>query len=275
MNQNKALATTEKLLQDYFKKPVVDITKDELESYLEMIKEDYTYSTFRTKVVLINGLMKSIGSTVKVNVRSGDATFTEKGIVTKKDIESAMNMLDNAQDKFILLAVYNGILGKQASELLNLKRSDIDLNNSAINTGVKTVMMDGEFKTITKDAMEQVYYSVLSIEGNYSGVANEIYELADDSEYVVKVRPTKRNNLGRNAMSYNGFRTRFADICAYTGLDVTLVSLEKSGYLNRLKNDGISMEINSVSNWIKNNGLKVDKYLLLRLYKEYDKCYNK
>ena len=49
-----------------------------------------------------------------------------KGICTKKTVMEITDELVNAQDKFIILALFNGIMGEDMIELRELKVKDID-----------------------------------------------------------------------------------------------------------------------------------------------------
>lgn len=266
MKNYKALITTEKQLQAEFKKPVVEITQSEIDGYLEKIKSKYTYTTIRTKVALINILFKQAGNNAFVELKKEDMASNEKGIITKKELLDVIDLLDNEQDKFILMALFNGIAGKQAQDLLNLKRTDIDFENKTINLPDRVIHMDDYFCEITRSAIEQKTYSLISLDFS-KGTVIETYELAK-SPYIVKVRPYRRNNMGMDAMSYNGFRTRFGTICKLLDLDVTISSLEKSGIVNRMIEENAGETVRDIENWLKKNKLKIERFLAFRLYKK-------
>lgn len=265
MKNYKALITTEKQLQAEFNKPVVEITQSEINKYLEKIKSKYTYTTLRTKVALINILFKQSGNDAFVELKKEDMTSNEKGIITKKDLLNVIEMLDNEQDKFILMALFNGIAGKQAQDLLNLKRTDIDFKNKTINLPDRVIKMDDYFCEITKKAIEQKKYTLISLDFS-KGTVIETYELAN-SPYIVKVRPYKRNNMGMDVLSYGGFRTRFGTICKFLDLDVTISSLEKSGIINRMIEENAGDTVRDIEKWLKNNKIKMERFLAFRLYK--------
>lgn len=266
MKNYKALETTERLLQAEFKKSVVEITQTEIDKYVEKIKSKYTYTTLRTKIALINLLFKQSGNDAFVELKKENMTSNEKGIITKKELLDVIDLLDNEQDKFILMALFNGIAGKQAQDLLNLKSTDIDFKNKTINLPDRIVEMDDQFCEITKKAIEQKKYTVISFDFS-CGTVIETYKFAN-SPYIIKVRPYKRNNMGVDTLSYAGLRARFGTICKFLDLDVTISSLEKSGIINRMIEENAGETVRDIENWLKKNKLKMERFLAFRLYKK-------
>lgn len=154
-----------------------------------------------------------------------------KGYIRFEELKNAMRLLDNAQDRFILIAIYNGIAGKSNMEdLLNLKVEDVDFINHKITLRDRVVVMDELLEKTLSEAIEQTtMYSELP-----TGHGTEEIELNMESPYVIKVRPRAMNLWGLEPLKYSGFRVRFANIKSITGIEVNASQLETSGMINEL-----------------------------------------
>lgn len=128
-----------------------------------------------------------------------------KGIYSESEVITMINELVNAQDKFIIMALFNGISGEDMIELRELKTSDVDFEKNTINLPDRVVNMDAKFAKITKEAIEQKIYLNNISDSIY---ASEDSEFNMDSEYILKTKPTTRNNFGTKAMAYEAFRGR-------------------------------------------------------------------
>ena len=187
-----------------------------------------------------------------------------KGIYSLEEVELAINNLINPIDKFIVLAVYNGITGNRYSDLLNLKRTDIDLVNDTIKIGDKTIVMDELFKKITIDTLNQTEYAYITADGN-----TKYYEFNSKSEYILRPKPLKRNKNGLEPIGFEGFKTRFKNIVSSIGLETTVSTLEKSGYIHKLREIKKDWKVNEVREFIKENHMNVEGYNLLRLFNNF------
>jgi len=77
----------------------------------------------------------------------------DASIISKETIYEWIEELENPCDQFILLALYEGISGKQMCELVNLRLSDFDGNKVTLHTGKMVRDHDGNeteiLRTIT------------------------------------------------------------------------------------------------------------------------------
>ena len=65
--------------------------------------------------------------------------------------------MDKTLDKFILIAIYNGIAGKSKMlELFNLKKKAVDFKNHVIKLDDRKVPMDKDFEEIARQTVEWV-----------------------------------------------------------------------------------------------------------------------
>lgn len=187
------------------------------------------------------------------------------GYVTEKELKDVLNKLENAQDKFIVYAIYNGIAGKNnLSELTNLKVEDVDFKKHIIHVDGREVFMNPEFEKITKDTIKQKTY-VNEIQSKHS---IQEYELNSASAYVIKVRPRANTNNGLDPMKYEGIRSKLKSITSRTGLSATASQLETSGIINILleqKKDWTVLEI-EFENRKKN--ININSYRIYSIIKE-------
>lgn len=182
-----------------------------------------------------------------------------KGYVAFEELKKGLSCLENPQDKFIVLAIYNGISGKQMADLLNLKVEDVDFKNHDIKIKNKYIKMDELFEEITSRAIKQTtMYSELS-----TGHGVEEIELNMESPYVIKVRPRAMNLWGLEPMKYSGFRVRFATIVSKMGLEISATELETSGVLNRLLKKNRPLTVLDIEYELRKNN---ENYSSYRLY---------
>ena len=188
-----------------------------------------------------------------------------KGYVTEKELREGMLKLDNALDKFLLMAIYNGIVGRSCmSDLINLKKKDVDFENHCIKVGQLQIPMDKSFEKLTKEAIEQEYYYLEPTVSN----TPEGYDLNNDSEYVLRTRPNSRNKNGTAPVNYDGLRNKVRGLCARAGLQSSASQLETSGIINRMLKEKDNWTVLDVEFWLRTNNVKVNAY---RLYSKIKK----
>ena len=188
-----------------------------------------------------------------------------KGYVSERELREGLIKLDNALDKFILMAIYNRIVGKSGmSDLINLKKKDVDFKNHFIKVGKWQVPMDKNFEKITKEAIEQEYYY---LEVNSSYVA-EGYNLNNDSEYVLRTRPKSRNKNGTAPLNYDGLRNKVRGLCAKAGLELNVSQLETSGIINKMLKKKSDWTVLDVELWLRINNIKVNAYRIYTIIKD-------
>lgn len=189
-----------------------------------------------------------------------------KGYVSLDELKKDLLLLDNAQDRFIVMAIYNGIAGKNnMTDLLNLKVSDVNFKNKTITTTDKIVKMDFDLEKATRDAIEQ---KTLYTEGKGNVNNNEEIELNMDSPYVIKVRPRATNKNGLEPMKYNGLRTRFVSIREKCGLDVSASELETSGVINQLLAEKKEWTVLDIEFMLRMKNIKANAYRIYSIIKE-------
>lgn len=188
-----------------------------------------------------------------------------KGYVSERELRERLIKLDNALDKFVLMAIYNGIVGKsKMSELTNLKKKAVDFENHVIKLADREVPMDKEFEEITRQAIEQkVYYPEVN-----SKFAKEEYELNPASEYVLRVRANVLNKNGTAPVSYDALRSKVRNLSARIGLELSASQLETSGIINKMLKEKSDWKVLDVECWLRMNNIKVNAYRIYTMIKE-------
>lgn len=189
------------------------------------------------------------------------------GYITYEELKKDLLLLDNAQDKFILLAVYKGITGKNnMSDLLNIKIEDINLNNHTIELADRVVKMDEELEKLVIKTMEQKTLFTETRNGN--GFCQDEIELNMDSPYLIKVRPRAINKNGLEPMKYGGFRTRIKAIREKCGLELSASQLETSGIVNELLAEKKDWTVLDVEFALRMKNIKANAYRIYSIIKE-------
>lgn len=188
-----------------------------------------------------------------------------KGYVSERELRERLIKLDNALDKFVLMAIYNGIVGKsKMSELTNLKKKAVDFENHVIKLADREVPMDKEFEEITRQAIEQkVYYPEVN-----SKFAKEEYELNPASEYVLRVRANVLNKNGTASVSYDALRSKVRNLSARIGLELSASQLETSGIINKMLKEKSDWTVLDVECWLRMNNIKVNAYRIYTIIKD-------
>lgn len=190
-----------------------------------------------------------------------------KGYITPEELTGALLLLDNAQDRFILVAIYNGIAGKNSmSELLQLKTKSVDFNRKTITLTNRVIKMDSILEKATKDAIKQTI-SFIEIRKGVGKCCEEI-ELNMESPYVLKIRPRYTNMWGLDAMSYGGFRTRFSVIKEKCGINVNASELETSGIINSLLAEKKEWTVLDIEYTLRSSNIQTNAYRIYTLIKE-------
>lgn len=184
-----------------------------------------------------------------------------KVIITKDELMEIIREIVNAQDKFIVMALFNGISGEDMVEIRELKVSDVDFENNTITLPNRKIKMDAQFMEITKEAIAQRTYLNKSSDSIY---ATEKFDFNMDSEYILKSKPNSKNNFGNREMAYQALRTRVKRL----GLPVNPKDLIDSGMIHRLLKIQPVYTVAEVETTLKKLGYKMSAYRVYSLLNE-------
>lgn len=190
-------------------------------------------------------------------------------MITKNELKNLLNKLDNAVDRFIVAGLFYGLNESDNREqLLSIKSASVDLENSTLTLpNGRVVVMDQLLKEVTAEAMNQKIYKKM---GTIAKTTNEDYEFNLSSEYVIKVRPTARNNNGTEPLTNAGFKTRIRAISEFLLGDTSLTPsiLKTSGAFSLLKEQDKKWTVREAEVFLKENGLSIRRNNLMELLKK-------
>lgn len=143
------------------------------------------------------------------NIPPSEVVKNNEGIYTKEEIEVICEQFINSQDKFLIYGIWYGLKDKRFDDITNIKKSDVDFENKTIKVGEKIIKMDSTLEMYCLSAIQEVVYYKL---GDIGDSTSESYDLNIDSPYIIKTKPQRNNNNGLNRMTFNGLRTRIANL---------------------------------------------------------------
>lgn len=190
-------------------------------------------------------------------------------MLNKKELKMMLDRLDNGVDKFILAGLFYGLNDSDNREqLLNITKDMVDMEKSTITLqSGRVVVMDEILKSVTEEALNQKIYIKMGSQGR----TNEDYEFNLNSQYVIKVKPTTRNNNGIEPLTNAGFKSRIRSISEFlTGNASTLTPTEikKAGAYSLIESQENKMTIMEAEALLKRNGLSIRRNNLIPMLKE-------
>lgn len=264
-------------------------TKEEL---INLCQKDSTkianrsYGSFRTRVDSINVILDWLNIKFRLSVRDFDTDKVLKDskirYYTKEEIRKICDLLINPQDRFIIYGLFCGIYGKEYSELLMLQDKDIDLENRKIylQSG-KIIEIDDYLYDILLDTLDKTYGSVyyMYIISLFDSGAYTEYDLNMDSPYIIKMKPSQKNNNGLAPMSPSGIQRRLRRLAQAINIGQVEdkpkfnfggTDLFRSGLMSEMneleKKEGIVWTVKKIKEWTKERDLGVQAFEIYRIY---------
>lgn len=189
-----------------------------------------------------------------------------KEYISKEELMKGVLKLDNAQDKFMLVAIFYGIAGKRdLSELTNLKREDVNFQTKTITLkeSERIIEMDDFLEKITKEAINQKVYYVEKTSKH--GIEEIALNMA--CPYIMKPRPRSTNKNGLAPFSYSGMKYKYRNVCAEAGFDLSPNQLETAGVVDsllKIKKEWTSLDIEF---YLRVNNIKLNAYRVYKILK--------
>lgn len=244
----------------FFLKNLNSKSQESLVSYLNMIRRYFQFCKRESKMDDTIDFLKNVKPE-----QLADCVNTGKSknrYVTKRKINSIIDGFVNDMDKALLLLMFEGISGKENSEILNMKKEDVDLESNTIKTvrnGEEVIVpISEELADILDRVIETdiVYY-----ENNYNSRVDTLV----GSEYVF--RPTLRFlNLEATKQriedgEYNGRQMDLKTLTSrvhkliklYSDMQyITSISIIKSGIVYRaIEEIGLEAERQVFAEWVE------------------------
>lgn len=261
-----------KYFLDYLGK-TKEITINSLENFIYKYLKTCNRSSFYTNITLYNEILNELE--IKHHFESSDyigecVKADEHNFFTKEEIIDICQTFSNAQDRFIVYALWNGINGKEFFNLRNIKLTDIARDDSSININGEIFKCDEYMQKCVRYTRLAYMYQTLG-EGVYS-----YYVFNMDSPFLLKTRCTKKNNDGKNIMTKPIIQQKLVKLTKYYNeryggnINLSGRNLIKSGVLYKLheveQKENITWSISKMDKWLKENGIKMNMNEIYRTY---------
>lgn len=191
-------------------------------------------------------------------------------LFTKQEIIDICDSLVNAQDRFIVYALFSGIRGNKYEDLVKLKVKDINFETKEISLpSGKIIKMDEYLEDILRDITDKefgCYYYKLNRSGQYD--INSYYKFNMDSEYVLKVKPTVTNNHGIGFMSFQGLQTRLKGLSSVLNIQILGVNIYRSGVISKMHDIKDNWSQTEILSFLKENQYNLTAYETQRAYED-------
>lgn len=245
-------------------KEIKELSVQELDDFVEnVILKDYVRSSAYKANGALTDILKEYGVDYRNKLDQEKTVINTEGIYKLDEIKKIISMIDNEQDKFIVYALYKGINGKKAEDLLSIKKGDIDFTNGTIKLKDRTIMMDDYLSHLASDAIKQKVYQKL---GDFSGGSStDSYAFNMECKYVIKGKPNTKNNNGLNQYGYEGLRRRLQILSDETDSRLSIDTLNRSGILHELNKIKKQWTVKELKTAVKENGWKGNIDILYNL----------
>lgn len=153
----------------------------------------------------------------------------ERKIISREQIIEFCEQLPNPKDQVVLLGLFEGLKGKNFSDFVNLKPSDIHENSVTLFSGRTIDVSDRLIDYINNSIEENKYYSI-------SGGQAKVMPLIDKG-YVIKDYPNTKEGTGdfaKGRIIYNSIARSLNYIGVLKFMSAN--SIAESGKINMIKN---------------------------------------
>ncbi|MWV44900.1 hypothetical protein GRF59_14860 [Paenibacillus sp. HJL G12] len=164
---------------------------------------------------------------------------TNKLLITNEELKDIIGDLENWQDSVIPLALFEGIFGREYSELLNLTINDLNIDESTAT--LKNELKNGEIEKRTIKISEHLMALLIraaeqkdySQDNGHSTAKSPVVELAD-SPYII--RSVKRRATANEKADKHLVLRRLKNIGVWKGLKhLSAINIRNSGMLYMAK----------------------------------------
>lgn len=192
-------------IEEELDKPLSQFTKEECEYLMKQMKANNinTLASYTSVIVTYLEYLQTNGHNVDLDLVD---TFSLKGIIkfvdqeqyiTYKSLDRAANALINAQDSVVLRLIYEGVSGRNYSEIRNLTKHDVDFKNNTLllKDEIKEgVIVERLFKVRHPETMQDIKEAIEQQEyykgDGYSGTVP-----LHKNDYVVRISATTGENI--------------------------------------------------------------------------------
>jgi hypothetical protein len=270
---------TVKRLNDTFKgKEISELNSDELKQFILDNFKTINRSAYYNSIKILNDILKEYNNEIEIDsklyveecVQTKDIQY-----FTKTEIINVCNALLNFQDKLIIYLLWNGVMGKEYCDILNMRVDDVAKDYSYININGRKFMCDDYMKFLVRGTIKQITY-VKFVRNSEELLSPDTFDFNSSSPYLIKVKPSKRNSDGLRPMTSSALQrklTKLQDIYleeCNEQIILSGLSLVKSGilydlFMREVKNGDV-WTIENISEYLKVRGYKINKNELYRIY---------
>lgn len=253
-------------LEDKLGKDLKDFNYEDLLQLLPYIKST-SYQSINVKWTLLKKYMEHNNNLNYTKITQDNLKqYIEEKIlryVTREQLLNAVNnCLDNAQDKAIVMLLFEGVMGKGYSDLVTLKTEDIDFENNLIRLEDRTIYIHDEETMKILDATRlQKVYEKFSIGTAIATTGDASYDLNTKSDYLIKTKPSAKNHNGLDHLKESGIKSRLDKIINTLDMEgLTGLSIYHSGIMEKIlkieKENNITFNISDIGEQLKNLNVK-------------------
>ena len=248
-----------------------ELNEETIKNFVRTRFASINRNSFYNSIRDLNLALKDLGREDLYVDSSENITSCMKEVVLldKEDVVGICETFINSIDKFIVYAIFSGIIGKEYKDLTNIKVEHIAKDFSYINVNGKLYHSDEYMKKILKKAVEEDSYDMNVRDTTYSIC---VYDYNMDSPYLIKVKPTKRNRMGLNPITKVGIQIRLKKLTEqlqgtkYSNVNLTGKLLYKSHIIYQMSLIDINWTISKVKQFLKVNDLIGDSGEIRRLF---------
>ena len=192
-------------------------------------------------------------------------------IFTKEEVLKMCEYFINYSDKFLIYALFNGIMGKSYDEIRQLKVTQVSDDYKVIHLENRDVKCDEYLSYYLKKTIKEDTYK-LYIKDNLATYTEFYYNM--NSSYVLKPKPSAKNNQGLNYYSSIGLQNRIkkltAEVNEYTDDKIVLSgkALYMSHVLHELHEYKDDWNIHEIAKFLKEHNLNGNVSEVYRNYHE-------
>ena len=194
-------------------------------------------------------------------------------VITREELMKDIHKIKNAMDRAIILLIFDGVKGDKLSDVLNIKKDDIDFNKKRIHIDNRIYNVSEE--TI-KELREAIDTDIYEMEKSKTGNIRKV-ELIE-SEYIFrrsKIVKTKREEAEISPIiTHQTAQKRLLKLIStyIEKPNMTLNSIYKSGALHKLlehsKKEKKMLSNTEVRKWIDNSSYEITKQEIYDLYRK-------
>lgn len=234
-------------LEERLEKDLYNFNLNEIEDLLSYLAPKTLQSAVASGSIIQNYIRWAISQDLRddnlnpLDVMGGSEFYsrfvdkTNKLLVTDEELKDIIGDLENPQDSVIPMAIFEGIMGREYSELLNLTVNDVNQDESTVT--LRNELKNGEIETriikisdylmslLIRAANQKEY----SQDNGNSNAKSPIVELAE-SPYII--RSVKRRATANEKADKHLVLRRLKNIGIWKGYKyLTAVNLRNSGML--------------------------------------------